>query len=266
MCEANLFPMSRPVPRRRRSTLLIGSLMVAVCAVRVGAAPPTAADRELLASADLGLGTPAAFRSELTVTPLAGGDATRLEIWRDGANALMRFLDPKNKAKAILRLPDGAWLLARGARPVKLGNAGAVALGMNLQDLLGVSYSRDFELEDVTRSKTGTTEIVTFALRASAPGSPFPRVRYVVQADTRRPLRVESCLASGRLARMVEIAAWRPGPRLVPAETVAKDLVGGRPPMRIKLLAVEERKPPAHLFELTPDGDAARAALGTPGG
>ncbi len=251
--------------RRRATTTIAISLLCAGLTVGPAtAATPTAADRELLAAADLGLGTPAAFRSELAVESLAGGDGMALEIWRDGASALMRFLDPKQKGKAILDSPAGAWLLARGARPVSLGNAGAVAAGMNLQDLFGASYSRDFELEDVTRAKAGATEIVTFALRAKVKGAPFPRVRYVVQADTRRPLRIESCLANGRLARMVEMVAWRPGTRLVPAETITKDLLRGRSPMRVKLLNVEERRAPAHLFELTPEGDAARAALAPP--
>jgi hypothetical protein len=50
----------------------------------------------------------------------------------------------------------------------------------------------------------------------------------------------------------------------VPSETVAKDLVSGRAPIRVKLLSLEERTAPAHLFELTPAGDAARAALPPP--
>ena len=51
---------------------------------------------------------------------------------------------------------------------MRLGNAGAVALGLSLQDLLGTSYSRDFELESVARDKTASGEIVTFSLRAKA--------------------------------------------------------------------------------------------------
>ncbi len=86
-------------------------------------------------------------------------------------------------------------------------------------------------------------------------------MHYVVRADTRRPVRIEYRLTNGRLARMVEIAAWKPGSKLVPAETIAKDLVGGRAPLRVRLLALDEKRPPAHLFELTPAGDAARAAL-----
>src|SRR5436190_8677841 len=144
-------------PRFRASwlrTLSALSLMTALAAPGL-ALPPTSADRELLAAADLGLATPAAFRSELSVEPLAGGDGMAFEIWREGASALVRFLDPKQKGKSVLQLADGAWLLARGARPVRLGNGGAVALGMSLQDLLGTSYSRDFALEDVARAKAG---------------------------------------------------------------------------------------------------------------
>lgn len=220
-----------------------------------------AGDRALLAEADLGRGAPAAFRSEVRVEPLAGGEAAPFEIWREGGEALVRFEDPRQNGKAILQRADGVWLLARGARPVRLGNAGALVAGLSLQDLIAVSYARDYAVEGVERAGDGASEVVTFTLRATAPGAATPRARYVVRRATRRPLRIESLLASGRPARMVEILAWRPGSRLVPAETVVKDLLGGRPPLRVRLVALEERSAPAHLFELSPDGDAARAAL-----
>jgi hypothetical protein len=240
---------------------LAGAALALSLAAPAAAAPPTAADRELLAAADLGRALPTAFRSEVRVEPLAGPGATSFEVWRDGGVALVRFLDPRQRGKSFLQRPEGTWLLARGARPVKLGTAGRIAAGVSLQELVGLAFSRDFDLEDVTRQAAGTAELVTFALRAKTKDLPYPRVHYVVRADSRRPVRVEYRLASGRLARMVEIAAWKPGDRLVPAETVAKDLVGGRAPVRVRLLAVEERQAPAHVFELTAAGDAARAAL-----
>jgi hypothetical protein len=230
-------------------------------AAPAAAAPATAADRELLAAADLGRALPPALRSEVRVEPLAGSGATSFEVWREGGHALIRFLDPKQRGKAFLQRPEGTWLLARGARPVKLGAASRVAAGISLQELVGLAFSRDFEIEEVTRQRAGSSELVTFMLRAKAKDVPYPRVHYVVRAETRRPVRLEYRLASGRLARMVEIAAWKPGSKLVPAETVAKDLVGGRAPLRVRLLAHDEKRPPAHLFELTPAGDAARAAL-----
>ena len=240
---------------------LAAALVALAIAAPAAAAPPTAADRELLAAADLGGALPAAFRSEVKVEPLAGPGAASFEVWRDGNLALIRFLDLKQNGKSFLQRPEGTWLLARGARPVKLGTASRLAAGVSLQELVGLSYARDFTLEDVTRQSTGAAALVTFTLKAKRADLPYPRVAYVVRASTRRPVRIDYKLANGRVARVVELAEWRPGPRPVPAVTVAKDLVGGRTPVRVRLLALDEKQPPAHLFELTPEGDAARAAL-----
>jgi hypothetical protein len=231
-----------------------------------GATPPTAGDRALLAAADLQRGMPAAFRCELRVEPLAGGSVATFELWRDGDFALVRFRDSRQRGKAFLQRPAGdsqagTWFLAPHARPVRLSPAQRLAAGVSLQEILGLAYSRDYTLEDAQRQPAGRTELVTFWLRARGTGAPYPRVSYLVRADTRRPLRIEYRLASGKLARLVELAEWQPGPRLVPAVMVAKDLVTGRPPVRIRFLAVETRQPPAHLFELSPAGDAARTAL-----
>lgn len=240
---------------------LAAALVSLAIAAPAAAAPATAADRELLAAADLGGALPAAFRSEVKVEPLAGPGAASFEVFRDGNLALIRFLDPKQNGKSFLQRPEGTWLLARGARPVKLGTASRLAAGVSLQELVGLSYARDFTLEDVTRQGSGDAALVTFTLKAKRADLPYPRAAYVVRTSTRRPVRIDYKLANGRVARVVELAEWRPGPRPVPAVTVAKDLVGGRTPVRVRLLALDEKQPPPHLFELTPEGDAARAAL-----
>ena len=240
---------------------LAAVLAALVLVAPAAAAPPTAGDRELLAAADLGGAMPAAFHSEVRVEPLAGPGAASFEVWRDGNLALVRFLDPKQNGKAFLQRPEGTWLLARGARPVKLGTASRLAAGISLQELVGLSYARDFTLEDVTRQGAGSAELVTFALRSKRVDLPYPRASYVVRAGTRRPVRIDYRLANGRVARVVELSEWRPGARPIPAVTVAKDLVGSRPPVRVRLLALDETKPPSHLFELTPAGEAARTAL-----
>jgi hypothetical protein len=253
----------RPLRTGLRWLALAVAAALAALAISAPAAAalPTAADRELLAAADLGGALPGAFRSEVKVEPLAGPGAASFEVWRSGNDALVRFLDPKQNGKAFLQRPDGTWLLARGARPVKLGTASRLAAGVSLQELVGLSYARDFTLEDVTRQGNGTATLVTFALKAKRTDLPYSRVAYVVRAATRRPLRIDYKLANGRVARVVELAEWRPGPRPVPSVTVAKDLVGGRTPVRVRLLSLEEKQPPPHLFELVPAGDAARAAL-----
>jgi hypothetical protein len=226
------------------------------------AAPATDADYELLAAADLHAAAPAAFRARLRLEPLQPGrPAAELELWRDGERSLLRFLDERNRGKAFLQDPDGAWFLSASARPVKLAPGHRFAAGLSLQDLLGFAYSRHFRIEGVERRGSGATEQASFDLRALDPAAPYPQVTYVVAVVPRRPLRVELRLASGRVARLLELSAWTPGRRLSPAEMVVKDLVGGQPPVRVRFLELEERQPPTDLFALGPAGDRARAAL-----
>jgi hypothetical protein len=254
------------VAARGLASALAATALVFALASPAVAAPPTAADRDLLAAADIGRALPAAFHSTVRVEPLTGPGAQSFEVRRDGNLALVRFLDPKQKGKAFLQRPEGTWLLTRGARPVRLGTASRVVAGLSLQELVGLAYSRDFTIEDVVKQGTGAATLASFSLRAKTADLPYPLVTYVVRVATRRPVRIEHRLANGRMVRLVEMVSWRPGAKLVPAETVAKDLVSGRPPLRVRLLSVEERQAPAHLFELTPAGDAARAALQSPAG
>jgi hypothetical protein len=144
---------------------------------------------------------------------------------------------------------------------VKLSPTHRFAAGLSLQEVLGFAYSRDFRIEGIERRGSGAAAQVVFDLRATTEGAPYPRVTYVVDAAARRPLRVELRLASGRLARLLELVEWQPDRRLAPAEMVVKDLVGGQPPVRVRFLALDERAVPANLFALTAEGDAARAAL-----
>ena len=233
----------------------------------LGAAPATpataatAADRELLAAADLQRAAPESFRSVMRFEPLQPGrSGVEVELWRSGGTTLLRFLDARNRGKAFVNTPTEAWFLAASARPVKLSAGHRLAAGLSLQEILGVAYSRDFRIEGVARAGTGAATLATFDLRATSPGLPYPQVRYVVRESTKRPVRIELRLPSGRPARMLELVAWRPGARLSPAEIVVKDLVGSQPPVRVRVLALEERQPPADLFALTPEGDRARAA------
>jgi hypothetical protein len=222
---------------------------------------PTEADRDLLRAADLDAAAPAAFRARLRVAPLQPGRApVELELWRDGDRTLLRFVDARNRGKAFLQLADEAWFLARDARPVRLSPGHRFAAGVGLQEILGPAPSRDYAIVDVTRPG-GSGAMVSFDLRATKPGVPYPRVTYVVRAYTRRPARIELRLASGRVARLVELVAWAPDRRLTPAELVVKDLVGGQPPVRVTFTSIEDREPPPHLFALGTEGDRARAAL-----
>ena len=244
---------------------LLGAFLAALAlASSAAAAPPTPADRALLAEADLHAAAPAALRARVLVEPLQPGrPGVELELWRRGDEALLRFLDERNRGKAFLQLRDASWFLARKARPVRLAPGHRFAAGVSLQEILGLAYSRDYRIETVGRAGAGG-RLVSFDLRAAAgtAGIVYPRVTYVVDATTRRPVRVELRLASGKLARMLELVSWSPGRRLAPAELLVKDLVGGQPAVRVRFRELEEREPPAHLFALSPEGEKARAALG----
>jgi hypothetical protein len=226
------------------------------------AVEPTEADRALLAASDLQAAAPESFRAVLRIEPLQPGrQGVDLELWRGaGERTLLRFLDARNRGKAFVFEGREAWFLAPSARPVRLSPGHRLAAGLSLQEILGVAYGRDFRIEGVSRAGSGAAELVTFDLRATVPGLPYPQVRYVVRTAQRRPVRVEMRLASGRPARMLELAEWLPGRPLSPAEMVVKDLVGGQPPVRVRFLDLAERQPPEHLFALGPEGDAARAA------
>ena len=244
--------------RRRALAAALAALCVALAAPALAAAP-TAEDRALFAAADLQSAAPASFRSVLRLEPLQPGRAgVDLELWRAGDSTLLRFLDERNRGKAFLATPAEAWFLSATARPVKLSAGHRLAAGLSFQEILGVAYGRDFRIEDVRRAGTGDATLVTFDLAATAPGLPYPKVRYVVKESTRRPVRIELGLPSGRPARMLELVAWRPGRRLSPAEMVVKDLVGGQTAVRVRFLALEERAAPANLFALGPEGDRAR--------
>src|SRR5215210_4708757 len=103
-----------------RLVLMVAALLIGA-ATGAHAAAPTAADRELLAQADLQRAAPAAFRAEVRVEPLAGPGAMAFELWRSGDQALLRFTDPKRRGKAFLQHGQETWFLTRGAHPVKLG-------------------------------------------------------------------------------------------------------------------------------------------------
>jgi hypothetical protein len=212
-----------------------------------------------LARAARTVGDQAAAASSLEAARRAAG-FIRERLWRDGDRTLLRFVDARNRGKAFLQLADEAWFLARDARPVRLSPGHRFAAGVGLQEILGPAPSRDYAIVDVTRPG-GSGAMVSFDLRATKPGVPYPRVTYVVRAYTRRPARIELRLASGRVARLVELVAWAPDRRLTPAELVVKDLVGGQPPVRVTFTSIEDREPPPHLFALGTEGDRARAAL-----
>ncbi|HVS03921.1 MAG TPA: outer membrane lipoprotein-sorting protein [Thermoanaerobaculia bacterium] len=230
------------------------------------AAPPTAADRELLARSDVAAHAPDAFRARVRVRPLAGGAARELEIWKgEGGEALVRLLDPSQRGKFFLQRPEGLFLITPGTRqPVRLDPSHRLAGGVSLQEILGLRLGRDYELVDVRRHGSGAQAQAVLALTAKADGLPHARVRWVVRVADARPLRAELLLPSGKVARMLEFRDWGAGSRLAPRQLVVKDLLRGGQAFAVELLELAAAEPPPAIFAL--DGDAARAALGGTGG
>jgi hypothetical protein len=182
-----------------------------------------------------------------------------LEIWRSGENGLVRFLDARERGKFLLRLPQGAYFIAPGAKqPIRLPPTHRLAGVVALDELLGVGIAGRYEPIAAVR-RGATSQIVEFELRATSSQAPYPRLRWVVDPTTRLPLRADFELADGRVARVVEWKAWRDRATLAPRTMAVKDVLRQDPPAQVEVLEFEAREVSAGLFSLT--DPAARAAL-----
>ena len=172
--------------------------------------------RRLLAASDLFARAPAELRLELEVGAEGAPERVPLEIWRSGPErALVRFLDPRERGKFVLRLGAETYFLAPGAsRPVKLGAAFRLQGGAALDELLGLALARDYRIAAV-ESAGGVT---TFDLEAKSPTAAYPKVRWAVDAARRRPLRAELRTSAGKALRVIEFRSWLDEKKLVPAK------------------------------------------------
>ena len=65
----------------------------------------TQSPEELLRRSDVGAFAPSSFRARLVLKNLPQGASHEVEVWRSGeAKTLIRFLDPKERGKYLLRL------------------------------------------------------------------------------------------------------------------------------------------------------------------
>lgn len=244
---------------RRLRTLAIAAL----CLGSLVAPALAAADAEmqrLLAASDPFAAAPNEVRVELVFSSGISDVRVPIEVWRKGDElALVRFLAPKDLGKFVIRRDRSFYFLSPNARsPIKLAPALAPPGGAALDDLLAVRPSRDYAIE----SATTTGGLVTFDLVAASPEAGAPRVRWVVDRATRRPVRAEFRAGDGEVLRLVEFKAWSAERRLEPAAIVAKDVSRGGRPLNVEFVAIEARTVPEALFDLT-DG-AARARLPEP--
>jgi hypothetical protein len=120
----------------------------------LGGAVSAESPEDLLRRSDIATAGPQAFRAVLRVT--ADQKPIELEVWRSGENrTLVRFLAPKERGKYLVRLDRRLWFLSPGAKnPVKLAPSYKLKGSASLDDLLGIRYSRDYEIMSFTESRT----------------------------------------------------------------------------------------------------------------
>jgi len=231
------------------------------------AADPTPADRALLAASNLFAAAPEQFRARVAVRTTGGDDRTELEIWRGGRDRLLvRPLAARQRGKLILQIGAERWLFTPGARqPVKLGARFRLHGGISFEELLGIDIERGYRLLAVETAG----RIVTFHLEAdeaTTTATGAAGARWVVDRETRRPMRADLLLAGGRVVRVVEFRGFRPGRQPVPEVVVLKDVLRGTPPLEVELLEIEERAVPEALFDLADGSARARLLADDPAG
>lgn len=215
---------------------------------------------DLLRRSDMATVGPQSFRAVLRVT--ADRKAIELEVWRSGENrTLVRFLAPKERGKYLVRLDSTLWFLSPGAKnPVKLAPSFKLKGSASLDDLLGIRYSRDYEIVSFAEEQDASGPLAVFDLRAKGKAL-YPRVRYLVRAATARPLRAEYTLVSGKLASVVEFAEWDGTQRARFRRLVFRDQLRNGAVTDVELVEMEERTVPTALFDLG-DGSERRRMFG----
>lgn len=243
--------MSDRLPRLR---LRLG-LAALLAAATLGAEEPA----DLLAASDLFARAPASLRIELAVGSEGGASRSRLELFRSGSDrALVRFLDPGELGKFVLRRDGETWFLAPGARPVRIGSALRLQGGALLDDLLGLSLARDYRIV-AHREESG---IATFELEAMAPTAAVSRLRWVVDIGTRLPRRADLLRRDGKPLRVIEFRGWLDARQKIPGRLAIADIARGGPKLALDFLKLDAGPLDPELFAL--EGGAARGRLPPP--
>jgi len=186
-----------------------------------------------------------------------------VELWRSGANrTLVRFLDPKERGKYLLRLGADLWFIAPGAKnPVKLSPTHRVYGAATIDVLLGMHLADNYRIAGTSSGSTPAGAVVVFDLQAKAEQQQFASVRYTVQTSTERPVSALYRLHSGRDATLIEFFEWAGGAR-GPSHAkriLVRDLLRKGAVTRIETVEFEERAVPDGLFDLK--DPSARKAL-----
>jgi hypothetical protein len=251
--------------------LLTIAMVVALIGVELSAQNMDA----LLRRSDVGGFAPIAGRIRLSMRQENAPGATdskpsavsEVELWRSGADrTLVRFLDPKERGKYLLRLGADLWFIAPGAKnPVRLSPTHRVYGAATIDVLLGMHLADNYRIAGTAPGSTPAGAVV-FDLQAKSEQQPFASVRYTVQAATERPVSALYRLRSGRDATLIEFFEWTGGAR-GPSHAkriVVHDLLRKGAHTRIETMEFEERAVPEALFDLK--DPTARRALENGGG
>jgi hypothetical protein len=206
--------------------------------------PAVRSPEELLRRSDVGAFAPTSFRARLLLERPAPAASHEVEVWRSGeARTLVRFLDPKERGKYLLRLGAQLWLLAPGAKePVRLSPSYRLYGGATLDEVLGTRLAREYVVEAASVEKDSGGTLVVLELRA-----------------TERPVRAEYRLRSGRAATAVEFVEWNDKSPPYARRVVVRDLLRKGALTEVDVLELQERAVPDALFDLR--NSAARRAL-----
>lgn len=216
---------------------------------------------DLLRRSDLGSFAPDSFRARLSLKGGSPAVTREIEIWRSSAGkTLVRFLDPNERGKYLLRLEDQLWFLSPGAKkPVRLSPSHRVYGGIALDEVFAMRLSEQYRVESATEESDPEGPLVVLELRAKSPKMLFPEVRYVVRAATERPVRAIYRLRSGREATGVEFVDWKEGEFPYARRVIVSDLLRKGTTTEVEILEMERRVIPDAIFDLR--GSAERSAL-----
>jgi hypothetical protein len=220
---------------------------------------------DLLRASDVGSFSPLSFRAHMRLGGQGSARAMEIEVWRSGRECtLIRFLDPKERGKYLLRRGDDLWFLAPGAKkPVRLKPSYRLRGNATLDDILGLQHAADYTIAAVEEiAGDGGESLVAFDLVARAKSATYAAVRYVVRRSIARPVRAEYRLPSGKVASIVEFVEWAPGRRAWAERLRVHDRLKGGPPTDVRVLELEERPVPDDLFDL--EDPSARRRLESP--
>jgi hypothetical protein len=200
------------------------------------------------------------FSARLVMRRVPTEAGREIELWRSGAeNTLVRFLDPSERGKYLIRLKSQLWLLTPGAKKaVHLSPSYRLYGGATLDEVLGLRLSEDYAIENATEGTDADGGLVVFELRARAESVLFSHVRYTVRTAIERPVTATYRLRSGRDATSVTFLDWGASHRLYARRVVVKDMLRNGATTEVEVLKLEERSVPPALFDLA-DPSARRA-------